>query len=450
MGNRSETLKVGRYEIERDELHYTIKSRTKEHRFSRFHAAIAALSTEIPIFYFKGDYGERLLDARAMPRPDANLSPLDIDVKLPYPLTWGSAVAGSATGMIFEAMLNDTFVRDKVARADLEELLVDCGIEIDDELRRAMDRYSPVKMFTSAVRRYFRDIPRPQRGQKVSEYAAEVGRKTAIQIGSVESNYMRRAGDVGTQIHAILEFVSIHCMTVKDTEWPTNEVQFEFSSVNQDYIDRAELTWRATVSQLGFTGADILAVEPVIILNHQSEGIAGAADLIVLINGQVVIVDWKTSRKVASRSDFVIQVATYSLASSILTHDGVAKLTHFDISRSDEIKESNERLHQFVLNGEMEAAKEEALYLEDLKNEGDTDVVSVINMPDGNEYPMADYSIVVQVESLLNDTSLYKIDVSGDVRRFVIRLLRANSACSQGFLTKRMRKVRKSGTQARV
>jgi len=443
---RAEEFDVGRYSVQRDSNAYIISRGGKEKRFTRFHSAVQALSEHIDIYYFKGSYSERLLEFNALPRPDADVAPLEIDTKLSAPVTWGAAVAGSAAGMLVAKMTRSIWQQELAQRkriaAIVEEYPDDLVEEIEDLLAE-VQTVSPSLLFADALRACFKGISRLRLSSRdVDQFASDVGPKVAMQLAAVEGDYMRQAGAVGTKLHSILELVARNAVDMDSVRWPSTFLKTACKGMDEDLIERARVTWETTVDRLGFNASQIIAIEPVIVVNHQGEEIAGAADMILLLDDEVVIVDWKTSRKVTSRADYAIQVSTYSLASRILCEDGDIVISHPEILSRQQKQDSQDTITRLLVEGELEDAIELAKELQE-SEAAQEHSPSMATLADGSVYPMAQYAVLVRVDSLENEAQVYKVDVSGQIREFVLRLLHANSVVTDAKLSTRIKQIRR-------
>jgi len=437
---RQEDFHVGKYRILRNGKSYVIsKGSSREITFTRFHSAVDALSEHFEIFYFKGDYSERLINFNALPKRSSELEPIDVDEKLSQPVTWGSAVAGSAAGVIMASIIEYVWRLEKSQRRRIAELSEDIPEDVLDEIRKL----SPSNYLAKALQAHFQQIPRFVRNTAgVHNFADAVGPQVALQIAAVEGNYMRQAGSVGTAIHSILELVSRNAMEVGSVRWPTSFVNKSCRGIDEDLIERARVTWETTVATLNFEAENIVAVEPVIIVNHSNEGIAGAADLILLLNDEIVIVDWKTAKKMTSRADYAIQVATYSLASRILCEDGDIFVSHPDILSRQERQEAQDEMTRLLIAGDVDAATEIAYEIQE-STLNDKVGRSVATLPDGTTHLMANYAVLVRVDSAVEDANVYKVDISGSIREFVLRLLHTNEVVTEAKLARRVRQMRR-------
>jgi hypothetical protein len=442
---QQEEFSVGKYRIKRDHNSYIIARGRREYMFTRFHSAIQALSDNLDIYYFKGDYSRRLLAFESLPKNSDDLEPLVVDTKLSAPVTWGSAVAGSAAGMIFASIIKDVWRMERKTIKQIAALVDDMSDDTYDEvyeLVSLMRDLSPTDLLARAIQDRFNQTPEVTRTNAgVNHFAKVVGAKAAIQIASVEGRYMRQAGSVGTIIHSILELVARNAMDVDSIQWPMTLVKSAFVNIDDDLIERARITWISTVSKLKFRACDILAVEPIIIVNHSGEKIAGAADLVLLLNGEIVIVDWKTSRKMTSRADYAIQVATYSLASRILCDDGDIVVSHPDVISRQQRQQAQDEMTRLLVAGEIDEAVEIANEIQENLSLSPVDR-SVATLPDGSVYPMAKYAVLVRVDSVAEATQAYRVDISGSIREFVLRLLRANEVVTEAKLPNRVRQIR--------
>ncbi len=443
---RPEEFDVGRYSVQRDSNAYVISRGGKEKRFTRFHSAVQALSEHIDIYYFKGSYSERLLDFNALPRPDADVVPLEVDTKLSSPVTWGAAVAGSAAGMLVASMIRSMWRQELAQRKRIAAIVDEYPDDLLEEIEDLLDEVqniSPTASFAESLRGCFRGIPRLRLSSKeVDGFASDVGPKVAMQIAAVEGDYMRKAGEVGTKLHSILELVARNAVEMDSIRWPATFIKAACKGVNADLIERARVTWETTIDRLGFTASQIVAIEPVIVVNHQGEEIAGAADMILLIDGELVIVDWKTSRKITSRADYAIQVATYSLASRILCEDGDITIAHPEITSKQQKQDSQDAITRLLVDGQIEDAVELAKELQESEAAQEYSP-SMARLPDGSVYPMAQYAALVRVDSVDNEAQVYKVDVSGQIREFVLRLLHTNSVVDDAKLSTRIKQIRR-------
>jgi len=443
---RPEEFDVGQYTIRRDSNAYVISRGSHEKRFTRFHSAVQALSENIDIYYFKGSYSERLLNFDALPRTDIDLVPLDVDTKLSSPVSWGSAVAGSASGMLMASMIQAIWKRERAQRKRIARVLNEYPDDLRDEVEDLLEvirPLSPASFFAEALRSHFRSIPRMKATDEgVMEFATDMGAKVAMQIAAVEGDYMRQAGGVGTKIHGILELVARNAVEVDSVLWPATFVKTACKNLDDDLIERAKVTWETTVERLSFEAQHIIAIEPVIIVNHHGEEIAGAADMILLLNDEMVIVDWKTSRKVTSRADYAIQVSTYSLASRILCEDGDIVVSHPEILSRQQKQDAQDEITRLLVAGEIEDAVEIAKELQENEST-ESESQSTATLIDGSIYPMAPYAVLVRVDSIDNPAEVYKVDISGSIREFVLRLLHTNAVVSEAKLSTRIRQIRR-------
>jgi hypothetical protein len=443
---RPEEFDIGKYTIRRDSNAYVISRGSHEKRFTRFHSAVQALSENIDIYYFKGSYSARLLNFDALPRADVDLIPLEVDAKLSSPVSWGSAVAGSASGMLMASMMKSIWKRERTQRRRIARVIDQYPEDLRDEIEDLLDvirPLSPSVFFADAIKEHFRSIPRMKpTNDGVEDFVADMGAKVAMQIASVEGDYMRQAGGVGTKIHGILELVARNAVEVNSVLWPATFVKTACKGLEDDLIDRAKVTWETTVDRLGFEASHIIAIEPVIIVNHHGEEIAGAADMILLLNDEVVIVDWKTSRKVTSRADYAIQVSTYSLASRILCEDGDITVSHPEILSRQQKQDTQDEITRLLVAGEIEDAVELAKELQEDES-AEHESQSTATLIDGSIYPMAPYAVLVRVDSIDNPAEVYKVDISGSIREFVLRLLHTNAVVSEAKLSTRIRQIRR-------
>jgi hypothetical protein len=62
-------------------------------------------------------------------------------------------------------------------------------------------------------------------------------------------------------------------------------------------------------------------------------------------------------------------------------------------------------------------------------------------LPDGTVYPMAQYAVLVRVDSPIEETKAYRVDISGSIREFVLRILKANEVVAEAKLANRVKQL---------
>lgn len=128
-------------------------------------------------------------------------------------------------------------------------------------------------------------------------WACEQGK--AIERGEIQKLYDKRdqAADTGTMAHDCVE-LHIH-----------GKNPFETIKPPKDMLDHVMSSYEAYLIWENQTKLQIIATE--IQLVHEDLRFGGTPDAIGLINGELVLLDWKTSNGIFA--DYLIQLAAYKL-----------------------------------------------------------------------------------------------------------------------------------------
>lgn len=161
--------------------------------------------------------------------------------------------------------------------------------------------------------------------------------------GKIQSLYDKRdeAADTGTLAHAMVE------AHIKGLPYP------DLTKLSKEQIEQVDSAFRAYRTWESMTKLKIVAQEVGIVSEQYQFG--GTLDAIGEINGELCLVDWKTSNSVYS--DFLIQLAAYS----ILWHEKNPELPLKGFHLCRFAKEHGDFSHHYWTD--LEDAKEQFLLL---------------------------------------------------------------------------------------
>lgn len=124
--------------------------------------------------------------------------------------------------------------------------------------------------------------------------------------------FAKKAADFGTQVHSWLEIMALTGKFPTDSPDPTSPYYMVFQSVKK------------FISDFGLGTPSVTVIKPELFVYH-SLGYAGTADLVVMRNGKVYLIDYKATNHL--KSSYLLQLAAYTAAIKELYGIDVEKAT---------------------------------------------------------------------------------------------------------------------------
>lgn len=361
-----EQIDKGGVKIARTPFDYTVTDGNDDllGKYTRLHNVLELIhEPKIYMGKLKNVHAERVTELNIIDRPFQ----FDHDIPLARrTVGWSADITAIGAGM----MLNDILCRlgelDATTRSSLNRELSALITEIknlgaDDEsevMKRlqamvsVMQPATPLEAIKGLAVAKGVVSPKTDREQVIRPFVSDFIEQAAY----IDSSYMTVSASNGTAIHNVLEYMANYAMENKTVIWPDDEIQATFGGVLADHlVEKAWLTWDATVKLLDIKPENLFDAELVVLINHNGERIAGAVDLAIIKDDKLIILDWKTGKSI--RSEYQAQLVSYSLASTLITRYGALEIDNPEakaLNRADvnnDYELPNEPEATFVHNG---------------------------------------------------------------------------------------------------
>ena len=147
---------------------------------------------------------------------------------------------------------------------------------------------------------------------------------------------LAKAGDIGSQVHALIEWTLRARLCQEPGPSP---------STDSDKAQWAFSCWQKWANSVSLKP---LAIEQVVY--SETHGYAGTMDLLALVNGEVVVLDWKTGKAIYNEAH--LQNAAYRHAIREMGHGDpkkglIVRLPKVDTDPDFEVKEAHEEKEAF-------------------------------------------------------------------------------------------------------
>lgn len=144
-------------------------------------------------------------------------------------------------------------------------------------------------------------------------------------IAQADAIYLEVAGNKGTQLHEILETALRYCIEQQlELTWPDAYLAEVYADLPPIYLDRAREGFILLRDTFGLTPKNIVGME--CLLLDAEHRVAGTTDLLLDVDGSLVIVDWKSNGYMTEK--ITEQLAGYRIATHIVTENGVYVVNH--------------------------------------------------------------------------------------------------------------------------
>ncbi len=345
-------------------------------------------------------------------------------------VSWSDAVSAMGAGMVVNDLLQRFASRDAQARVELNAIIAELrkachaeGISGDSPIIAGINRLIAGVAPTlplEVVKQVGVDIDVVSQDTRHQDVIRSIAEAVMQHVSYVDSSYLQRSAQNGTQIHELLEVAARWAIEHGTVEWPGDEINRIYVAVDEGLKEKARVTWEETVKTLNLQPEEIFDVEAVILINHAGERIAGAADMLVLRNDELIIMDWKTGKSVA-KAEYQAQLMSYSMASELLTRHGIIE----------------------VDNPEARAMVERNAVFDD--NELPTKGTATFEF-EGRTIRMADYGVLVRtaVDATQDEQDqspqFWRVNYDPRLRQFVYNMVLMHCAMRDGEIQTRMQR----------